>query len=144
MTQKNTVAYGVDDASFKAAGEYEGIKTLVDAFYDAMDVLPVAKKIRDMHPADLEMTRDKLTRFLCGWLGGPRLFREKYGPIAIPSAHSHMPIAEAERDAWLACMEEALKTQPYADDFKKYLLVQLAVPAERCRMASQAASKSAT
>ena len=125
----NAVTYGVDDASFKAAGEYEGIKTLVDAFYDAMDVLPVAKKIRDMHPADLEMTR---------------LFREKYGPIAIPSAHSHMPIAEAERDAWLACMEEALKTQPYADDFKKYLLVQLAVPAERCRMASQAASKSAT
>lgn len=138
---KNAVSYGTEDASFKAAGEFEGIKTLVDAFYDAMEVLPVAKKIRDMHPADLEVSRDKLTRFLCGWLGGPRLYRETYGPIAIPSAHSHLPIGEAERDAWLACMEEALKTQPYAEDFKKYLLVQLAVPAERCRMASQAAAK---
>ena len=42
-------AYGVEDASFRAAGEYEGIKALVDG-YDAMEALPAAKKIRDMHP----------------------------------------------------------------------------------------------
>ncbi len=134
-------SYGVEDGSFRAAGEYEGVKALVDAFYDAMDTLPEARKIRAMHPQDLTESRDKITRFLCGWLGGPRLYREKYGPIAIPRAHAHLPIAEPERDAWLACMEEALKTQNYSDDFKEYLLTQLFVPAERCRVASQALSQ---
>ena len=132
------MTYGTEDASYKAAGEYEGIKALCDAFYDAMEVLPVAARIRAMHPQDLTESRDKLTRFLCGWLGGPRLYREKYGPIAIPAAHAHLPIGEAERDAWLACMAEALKTQDYAADFKDYLLTQLFVPAERCRIASAA------
>jgi hemoglobin len=136
-----TKVYGVEDASFRAAGEYEGIKALVDGFYDAMEVLPAAKKIRDMHPKDLTESRDKLTRFLCGWLGGPRLYREKYGPIAIPRAHAHLPIGEAERDAWLLCMEEALKSQAYPEEFKTYLMTQLFVPAERCRMASESMTR---
>jgi len=125
--------YGTEDASFQAAGGEEGIKKLVDAFYKAMDTLPEAKRIRDMHDADLTVSADKLYRFLCGWLGGPTLFREKYGPIAIPRAHAHLDIGIAERDAWLLCMKEALKDQDYADDFKEYLMVQLFRPAEFCR-----------
>ncbi|WP_369983990.1 group II truncated hemoglobin [Thalassolituus sp.] len=136
-----SASYGVEDASFRTAGEFEGVKALVDAFYDAMEILPEASQIREMHPADLTESRDKLTRFLCGWLGGPRLYREKYGPIAIPPAHAHLKIGEAERDAWLLCMEEALKGRPYPDDFKQYLMTQLFVPAERCRMASQVANR---
>lgn len=125
--------YGVGDASFQAAGGEQGIRRLVDDFYDYMDSLPEARTIRAMHPADLEVSRDKLARFLCGWLGGPKLFPQKYGPIAIPRAHGHLPIGRAERDTWLLCMSKAVDRQPYSPDFKKYLLVQLAIPAERCR-----------
>ena len=128
-----TKVYGTQDASYQAAGQFEGLQKLVDAFYDFMDTLPEAKRIRDMHPQDLTESRDKLARFLAAWTGGPKLFHEKYGPISIPAAHSHLDIGEAERDAWLLCMEKALAQQPYADDFKHYLLTQLAVPAERCR-----------
>lgn len=128
-----TKVYGVEDASYQAAGEFEGLQKLVNDFYDIMDEIPEAKRIREMHPDDLTVSRDKLARFLSAWTGGPRLFKEKYGPISIPSAHSHLDIGESERDAWLLCMEKALKKQPYADDFKAYLLTQLAVPAERCR-----------
>jgi hemoglobin len=74
-----------------------------------------------------------LARFLCGWLGGPHRYQERYGPISIPGVHGHLAIGEAERDAWLALMREAIAAQPYADDFKHYLLTQLAVPAERIR-----------
>ena len=129
--------YGQSDSSYKAAGEYEGIRQLVNDFYIAMDTLPEAQTIRAMHPDDLTETRDKLTRFLCGWMGGPRLYREKYGPIDIPVAHRHLIINEAERDAWLICMREALIKQPYELEFKNYLLKQLAVPAERCRQAAR-------
>jgi len=132
------MTYGTEDASFQAAGGYEGIKALVDAFYDAMDTLPEAATIRAMHAPDLDESRDKLTRFLCGWLGGPKLYREKYGSITIPTAHAHLPIGESERDAWLACMHAAAARQPYSEDFREYLLTQLFVPAERCRQASEA------
>lgn len=125
--------YGVEDASYQAAGGEAGIRSLVDGFYDAMDRLPEAAKIRAMHPEDLTISKDKLARFLCGWLGGPKLYAEKYGSIRIPQAHSRFEIGPQERDAWLLCMEEALKSQSYVADFKKYLMEQLYVPAERSR-----------
>ena len=85
----------------------------------------------EMHPPELTVTRDKLTRFLRGWLGGPKLFSEKYGPIKIPVAHAHLDIGRAEHDAWLACMEQAIALQSFEDGFKKYLFEQLRVPAGR-------------
>ncbi len=125
--------YGVGDASYQAAGGEAGIRRLVDAFYEAMERLPQAATIRAMHPIDLSVSRDKLARFLCGWLGGPQLYAEQYGPIRIPQAHGRFAIGPQERDAWLSCMAQALDRQPYAPAFKRYLLEQLYVPAERSR-----------
>ena len=130
MGNKN---YGTEDATYQEAGEYDGIKKLVDDFYDIMNELKESEGIRNMHPNDLEVSRDKLTRFLCAWTGGPRLYREKYGAISIPQAHSHLSIGSTERDAWLLCMKKALSKQDYPEDFQRYMLTQLAVPAERCR-----------
>lgn len=129
----NLSSYGQHDSSFQAAGGFEGIKQLVDAFYDAMENLPLARTVREMHSSDLDESRDKLSRFLTGWLGGPKLFSEKYGPIRIPVAHRHLEIGPAERDAWLSCMQIAVDAQPYAQDFRDYLMAQLYVPAERSR-----------
>lgn len=125
--------YGHQDTSFQAAGGEEGLRLLVDRFYEEMDRLPEAKLIREMHNADLTEVKDKLARFLCGWLGGPRRFQEKYGPINIPMAHAPFPIGRAERDAWLLCMKKAVEAQPYAQDFKAYLMQAFSVPAERVR-----------
>jgi hemoglobin len=125
--------YGVEDISFIAAGKIEGIRQLVEDFYQQMDEQVNAKAIRAMHKEDLSESIDKLTRFLCGWLGGPKLFSAKYGPIRIPKAHAHLEIGYAERDAWLGCMQQAISKQHYEQDFKTYLLDQLAVPAERSR-----------
>ncbi len=131
-------AYGSGDASFQAAGGTEGVRALVDAFYDVMEARPDARRIRKMHPRDLAVSRDKLARFLCGWLGGPKLFRERYGSISIPGVHAHLPIGAADRDAWLDCMREAVAAAPYEDAFKRYLLEQLGIPAERIRQACEA------
>jgi hemoglobin len=132
-TSNSTLIYGEEDNSFNAAGGFDGIKQLVDAFYDAMETLPQAQHIRAMHSTDLDESRDKLSRFLTGWLGGPKLFSEKYGPIRIPVAHRHLAIGPAERDAWLACMQIAVDAQPYPQNFREYLMTQLYVPAERSR-----------
>lgn len=132
-------AYGEGDASFQAAGGVEGLRRLVADFYRMMDTLPEAATIRAMHPSDLSGSADKLHRFLCGWLGGPKLYREKYGSIHIPSAHAHLAIGERERDAWLLCMERALARQDYPREFRDYLLRALFRPAEASRLASEQA-----
>jgi hemoglobin len=129
--------YGYQDTSYKAAGGFEGIERLVNCFYDIMEQLPQAETIKAMHPEDLLISRDKLTRFLCGWLGGPRYYGEKYGPINIPQVHRHLDIGEQERDAWLLCMDKAIAQQPYKLSFKTYLLAQLSIPADRVRVMSQ-------
>jgi len=131
------MSYGEGDASFQAAGGVEGITALVERFFMVMDTSADARVIRAMHPDDLERSRDKLARFLCGWLGGPKRYQEVYGPIRIPAAHARFPIGVAERDAWLSCMDKAIAEQAWDAEFKAYLLKQLAVPAERVRQACQ-------
>jgi len=133
MTHDEERQYGVRDASFKAAGGEAGIRRLVDAFFDRMGSDERFAPIHVMHPIDKEISRDKLARFLCGWLGGPRLYREKYGGISIPRAHEHLPITIAERDQWLTCMAETVAEQPYDPEFRKYLMEQLFIPAEAVR-----------
>lgn len=123
--------YGVKDTSYKAAGEFEGLERLVSSFYGYMDTLAEAKVIRAMHPEDLSLSSTKLAYFLSGWLGGPRIFSEKFGPIRIPKAHSHLPISSKEGEAWMFCMEKALQDQPYEKEFKVYLMEQLQVPTNR-------------
>ena len=126
-------SYGRADESFRSAGGEAGIRRLVSRFYELIDEMPEAREIRAMHPPDLGEAVDRLTRFLCGWMGGPALYQERYGSISIPIAHRHLSIGAAERDAWLLCMERAIAEQPYAEDFAAYLLQQLRIPAERIR-----------
>ena len=123
--------YGHGDATFQAVGGETGVFKLVNTFYDIMDSATEAIKIRAMHGDDLSVSRDKLFRFLCGWMGGPKLFRERYGAIDIVSAHSHFAVDKSDRDAWLWAMSEAIKTQGYPQPLADYLLKQLTVPADR-------------
>ena len=127
------MTYGIDNASFLAAGEEAGIRKLVDGFFDRMGSDSRFRVIYDMHPEDKGESRDKLARFLCGWLGGPKLYQEKYGSISIPRAHEHLAVATPERDQWLTCMSETVAEQPFAINFKTYLMEQLFVPAEGVR-----------
>jgi hemoglobin len=133
MKSRTNVPYGTGDASFQAAGGEAGIRQLVDAFFDRMGTDARFAAIFAMHPEQKDVSRDKLARFLCGWLGGPKLYNQKYGAIGIPRVHAHLAIATAERDQWLACMSETVQEQPFAADFKKYLMEQLFVPAEAVR-----------
>jgi hemoglobin len=129
-------AYGVGDASYQAAGGIDGLQRLTGDFYRLMDQQPEAADLRRLHGESLELARDKLACFLSGWLGGPKLFQENYGSIAIPSFHAQWPIDERLSQIWLSCMAQAIALQAYAPDFADYLLAQLRVPAQRIVQAS--------
>ncbi len=125
------MSWGTGDATYRAMGEQPGVTALVDEFYAIMEQSPRYKTIWDMHPPDRATSKDKLSRFLCAWMGGPRLYKEKYGAISIPGVHAHLPITEPEKNLWLDCMNEALQTMDLEPPFVDYLLTALSVPAGR-------------
>ena len=84
------------------------VRRVVDRFYDLMDSVPEYFVIRKLHPADLAGSRDKLYRFLSGWLGGPPRYVEKFGHPMLRARHLPYAIGVAEREAWLACMQQAM------------------------------------
>jgi hemoglobin len=134
LQENGPMGYGEGDATFRALGGVDAIRRLVEAFYQEMDSLPEARRIRNLHPSNLETSIDKLARFLSGWTGGPKLYSEKYGPIKIPIFHRHLPVGEPERDAWMLCMKNALATQPFPEELREYMMEQLFVPADRIRV----------
>ena len=120
--------YREGDNQFRIAGGVEGIMKLANDFYDVMETLPEAHGILSLHNKDLTESRDKLGRFLCGYLNGPDLYKEKYGQLKLAAAHSHVPIGTAERDTWLHCMKTALEKQPYPEEFRKFISTRKQVP----------------
>ncbi len=109
MNPDQRPVFGVGDASFQAAGGEAGLQRLVADFYRVMDEAPEAANVRAMYPADVSEAADRLASFLCGWLGGPKRYAEKYGAISISQFHTRWPVGEAERDAWLFCINLANK-----------------------------------
>lgn len=106
-------------------GGDEGVRALVDAFYDHMELDEAYAGIRKLHPESLEGSRDKLYWFLCGWLGGPNYFVERFGHPRLRARHLPFPIGEAERDAWLNCMRDALHDRDIAPALREWLMQQL-------------------
>jgi len=89
-------------------GGETGVRALVDAFYDRMSLDERFADILALHPVPLEGSRDKLYWFLCGWMGGPDHYIERFGHPRLRARHLPYPIASKERDQWLLCMAEAM------------------------------------
>jgi hemoglobin len=118
---------------YERLGGAAAVRKLVDRFYDLMDSMPEAAQIRDLHPEDLAGSRDKLFKFLSGWLGGPPLYEAEYGHPRLRARHLPFPIGEAERDAWLRCMEQALAETEMEELLRSHLLQSLRNTADHMR-----------
>jgi hemoglobin len=94
---------------FEWIGGEAGLRTLVDRFYDLMDLEPAYAGLRALHPTPLDGSRDKLYWFLCGWMGGPQHYVERFGHPRLRARHLPYAIGIAERDQWMACMRQALR-----------------------------------
>lgn len=93
---------------FARIGGEPAVRRLVTRFYELMDTLPEAYGIRKLHQPDLSSAEEKLFMFLCGWLGGPQLYVEKYGHPRLRARHLPFAIASAEAEQWMLCMRMAM------------------------------------
>lgn len=118
---------------YEQVGGADGVRRLVDRFYDLMDTAPEAANIRTLHAASLKASREKLYLFLTGWLGGPQLYIEKHGHPMLRARHLPFPIAERERDEWLWCMERALNEHAMDGELREFLTQRLRQVADHMR-----------
>ena len=96
---------------FEHLGGEAAVRALVDRFYDLMDLEPAYAGLRQLHPTTLDGSRDKLHWYLCGWLGGPNHYIERFGHPRLRARHLPFAIGDAERDQWMACMQQAMAEQ---------------------------------
>lgn len=96
------------DTPFEWIGGEGQVRALVDRFYDLMELEPAYKELRDAHGSSLQDARDKLFWFLCGWLGGPDHYQQRFGHPRLRMRHMPFSIGILERDQWLACMDQAM------------------------------------
>ena len=93
---------------FEIIGGQATVDALVERFYQRMDTLPEAQGIRALHAQDLGPMIVILKKYLAEWLGGPKNYSAERGHPMLRARHLPFVIGEAERDAWLHCMNGAL------------------------------------
>lgn len=114
-----------DTPPYEILGGEEAVRRLVNRFYDLMDETPELYVVRKLHPQDLAGSREKLFMFLSGWLGGPQLYVERHGHPRLRARHLPFAIGVAERDAWIACMKQAMEDCEIEAGMRKWLLESL-------------------
>jgi hemoglobin len=97
------------ESPFEWIGGEASVQALVDRFYDLMDLEPAYAELRVVHGSVLDDARQKLFWFLCGWLGGPQHFTDRFGHPRLKARHMPFKIGLVERDQWLACMDQAMR-----------------------------------
>jgi len=126
MTTQNQTAYEI-------IGGEEGVRRLVDIFYDYMDDLDEVKQIRSLHARSLKASREKLFLFLSGWLGGPDLYIQKYGHPMLRRRHLPFSIGTQERDEWMHCMKKALTDMQLDPEIEQQLVKAFMQTADHMR-----------
>ncbi|WP_455382169.1 globin domain-containing protein [Salinispira pacifica] len=82
----------------------ENIERMIHDFYGEL----AESSIRGMFPEDMSESAHKSALFFVGFLGGPPLYQEAYGPPMLRARHLPFPITDRARKVWLACFDRIL------------------------------------
>jgi hemoglobin len=118
-------ADGTTMTPFEWMGGEPVVRALTDRFYDLMDLEPRFATLRGVHGSTLDNARDRLFWFLCGWLGGPQHYIERFGHPRLRARHLPFAIGVEERDQWLACMAQAMQDTGLPGGLQAFLNQQL-------------------
>ena len=114
-------ASAVPDTHYARIGGETRVHALVERFYDLMELEPAYAELRAAHGSTLADARQKLHWFLCGWLGGPDHYQERFGHPRLRLRHMPFSIGIKERDQWVACMDQAMAETAVPEDLRTRL-----------------------
>ena len=124
------------ETPFQLLGGEDVVRTLATRFYDHMDASE--PELARLHALDEQgrisaRTRDRFTRFLMEWLGGPKAYSPIEGHPRLRMRHGHVRVDIAMRDAWLRCMQNALDDIEAKGDVRTFLDARFAEVADFLR-----------
>jgi hemoglobin len=91
---------------YEAVGGEETFRRLVSRFYQGVAADPL---LRPLYPEeDLSGAEERLRLFLIQYWGGPSTYSQRRGHPRLRMRHARFVIGQAERDAWLRRMTEAV------------------------------------
>lgn len=97
-----------EPSRFEQIGGADGVRAVVDRFYDLLESEPRYAALRAMHGADLFPVRVSLTEFMSGWLGGPRQWFDARPGVCMTSIHRDMGITRDTAGQWVHAMSRAM------------------------------------
>jgi hemoglobin len=104
-----------EQSLYEAVGGDETFTRLVHRFYEGVASDPV---LRPVYPTeDLGPAEEHLRLFLIQYWGGPRTYDELRGHPRLRMRHARFTIGEAERDAWLRHMRDALDSLDLSEEY---------------------------
>ncbi len=115
MTQSTTF--------YDAVGGEPTFRRLVAGFYRRVATDPV---LRPLYPEeDLSGAEERLRLFLIQYWGGPTTYSDARGHPRLRMRHAPFPIGNAERDAWLRHMTDAVDSLELPDELREPLITYL-------------------
>jgi len=113
-----------ENPPYLALGGPEGVRALVERFYDAMERLE--PELTALHRSEVPGTidrglRDRFALFLIGWLGGPQDYMAQYGHPRLRMRHGRVEIDTKMRDARIHAMTVALDEQGVGGELRRFL-----------------------
>ncbi len=121
------------DSLYGLLGGEAGVRQLVEIFYDVIEGHAEGHRLHLLHLRGhgVEHSRIEQFNFLSGFLGGPGLYREKFGHADVRRMHEHVEIDADARDDWLKCMGIAIDKAGFDAALKEKLLTSLKPVADR-------------
>jgi hemoglobin len=105
---------------YQAVGGEETFRRLVARFYQGVAADPL---LRPLYPEeDLTGAEERLRDFLIQYWGGPSTYSQRRGHPALRMRHARFAIGQAERDAWLRHMTEAVDSLELPEQLRAILL----------------------
>jgi hemoglobin len=105
---------------YDAVGGEETFRRLVSRFYQGVAADPL---LRPLYPEeDLAGAEERLRQFLVQYWGGPSTYSQRRGHPALRMRHARFAIGQAERDAWLRHMTEAVDSLELPEPLRAMLL----------------------
>lgn len=109
---------------YDLVGGDEGVRDLVETFYDIVEHEPEARVLHILHLRGhgIAHSRTEQFEFLSGFLGGPDLYADRIERPDVRKMHAHVEIDHEARDAWLNCMSMAIDRVGLNADVKQKLM----------------------
>ena len=129
IQSKSTDARAVRQSLYSQIGGEAVVKQLVETFYDLIEQHPEGQAVNVLHLRGHGVAHSRVEQFnfLCGFLGGPNLYAEKYGHSNVRLMHEHVEINAQAKDAWLVCMGMAIDQIGLEPALKEQLMANFTV-----------------